>query len=823
MKTRKFLRLCSNRWILSALFTLAIGCTVSCAPQHANDAMTTPERSIVYVSIDDDAAKPATPKPVVREKRVSQYDGVLGQTNGGECRKLISDEPIFEDSSAQEAYSKYSSGDSTEAMKMFESLVGKSELSSDDKQKALFVLGLMTSKDPQGSSKAVAMFKQASAIEAPLKRAAADFGIQAGYTASHWQDIVDLTESIRATDLRRTYRAIALVNLGRYDAAIEQFEAIQAYPKNLRLPALDAKARAQAETSLLKESLETYRRIYEIDPKSEQGQLASEAIMAQRDKWPRGFTFPRTSQKIDKSKSEREIAQAHFDAHRSEKAISAFSKLLKADKSRRDTQRVCDDLYAIARSHVKLRAHSKSLPVFKEALDECKKTELHIKILYSAAKAAWNAGENEQALAWYQELVEQYPAHSYADDAYHYQALILSGLKRNDEARAKLQEQIEKYPDGDMAKDAYWLLLSDLYDRAMWKDAVAFVDKNIEHAGESDLYTQGRLSYFQARAYEHLENKPAALQNYLTILDAYPLSYYAMLSLGRLEVIDEEQTKTWLSVYRQETFRPERAFDYCFTSIGREDAFRAASTLFDLGLSDEALSELDTLTDNDDVHISYEAKLARAMILQKLGRYTESARLAASLLRPTQDFLHQAYAAWLLAYPKPWESIVEQHAKGDKRLYYTTYAIMREESYYNPNAESWANARGLMQLMLPTAQSSAADIGLPKPEARDLFKPHVGIPIGMAYIDKLYQILIPHPMFVLPGYNAGQGNVGKWIKRFADQDVDVYVEKIPFKEARHYAKRVGMTLWRYQWLYDDDMPDIFDPALKVSQLSEQKK
>ena len=32
-----------------------------------------------------------------------------------------------------------------------------------------------------------------------------------------------------------------------------------------------------------------------------------------------------------------------------------------------------------------------------------------------------------------------------------------------------------------------------------------------------------------------------------------------------------------------------------------------------------------------------------------------------------------------------------------------------------------------------------------------------------------------------------------------------------------------MTLWRYQWLYDDDMPDIFDPALKVSQLSEQKK
>ena len=46
-------------------------------------------------------------------------------------------------------------------------------------------------------------------------------------------------------------------------------------------------------------------------------------------------------------------------------------------------------------------------------------------------------------------------------------------------ARAKLHEQIDRYPDGDMAKDAYWLLLSDLYDRGMWKEAVEFVDKNI--------------------------------------------------------------------------------------------------------------------------------------------------------------------------------------------------------------------------------------------------------------------------------------------------------------------------------------------------------
>lgn len=811
-KRRAFARFLGSIWAMAAALS------VGCAQPRVNDAMATPERNIVHVSIEDDAggADTAAARPIARLR-----DGVLTQDPNAVCDKLISSEPFFADKDLQKSFELYRDGKFAQAQTSFEASLGRNDLSQTDRQKVLFLLGLIASEDPQKSGNAAAMFKSANAIDAPLKRAAADYGIRAGYLSSRWQDIADLTESAQNNDTRRTYRAIALTNLGKYDAAIDQFEAITAYPKNLRLPALDAKARAQAETSLLKESLETYRRIYEIDPKSEQGQLAQEAIMSRRDKWPKGFVFPRAEQKADKSKSEREIAQAHFDAHRSEKAIAAYSKLLKADKARRDSARVCDDLYAIARSHVKLRAHAKSLPFFAEAISACQNTDQHVKALYSAGKAAWNAGESEKALKWYQDLIDAYPTHSYADDAYHYQAQILSGLNRGDEARAKLRAQIEKYPDGDMAKDAYWLLLSDLYDRAMWKEAAEFVAKNISHAGESDLYTQGRLAYFQARAFERLENPTAALQNYLTILDEYPLSYYAMLSLGRLEVIDKAQAKTWLETYRPQTHRPEQVFDYCFSSIGRNDSFLAARALMNIGLGDEALTELNALLDDADPHANFEAKLARAMVLQKLGRYSESARLAAGLLQPAQDFVRQAYAAWLLAYPKPWESVVARHANNDKRLYYTAYAIMREESYYNPNAESWANARGLMQLMLPTAQSSAADAGLPKPSARDLFNPEISIPIGMAYIAKLYKILIPHPMFVLPGYNAGQGNVGKWIKRFADQDVDVYVEKIPFKEARHYAKRVGMTMWRYRWLYDDAMPDNFDPALTVSELAAQ--
>ena len=179
---------------------------------------------------------------------------------------------------------------------------------------------------------------------------------------------------MKDNEVYRTYRAIAMTNLGQYDAAVAEFDGIREYPKSLRLDALQARAKAQSETAQLKSALETYRRIYEIDPNSAQGQMAQEAILAERDRWPADFTFPRSASKVDKSKSERDIALGHFNAHRSEKAIAAYTKLLKADKNSGNKGQICEDLYNIARSHVKLRSHSKSLPIFKEAMETCEKT-----------------------------------------------------------------------------------------------------------------------------------------------------------------------------------------------------------------------------------------------------------------------------------------------------------------------------------------------------------------------------------------------------------------------------------------------------------------
>ena len=765
---------------------------------------------------------PAEPVPEVSVEpgfADENLDGVLSGTQG--CEMLIEEGAVFEQEAAQQAYEMYAAGKYEAAAKQFEAVSGDATLSKADRQKVYFLLSLSLrrqAKTPEGYAAAAAWMSRAHQIDAPLQHAAAIYGTKIGYQAHAWDSVVSFTEQLLGSEEYRTYRGIALANLGRYEAAELEFEGIEKYPREIRLDALEARARAQSETAQLRSSLETYRKIYELDPNSAQGQLAQEAIMSQKDRWPAGFTFPRAAQKPDVSKSAREIALGHFNAHRSEQAIAAYTKLLKDDSKRKDTPKMCEDLYNIARSHVKLRAHSKSLPFFKEGLTVCAKSEYEIKFLYTGAKAAWNAGENGQALDWYQAIIDKYSDHSYADDAYHYQAQILTGQGKLDDARGKLNAQIRAYPDGDMAKDAYWMLLSDLYERGLYREAVAFVDENLAHAGESDLYSQGRLRYFQGRAYEKLSDTQRAIQDYLLVLSEYPLSYYAMLALGRLEVLDGSQASVWIDTYREGAFEASRGLGYCFHNIQHEDGFMAAQTLSKMGLYSDALVEVAPLLSASEPRVTYEAKLAKAILLQKKGDFSESARLAASLLEPVDDLLHRRYAAWLLAYPMPWRDIVEKGAPFGSDLYYTTYAIMREESYYNPKAESWANARGLMQLMLPTAQSTAAEIGMPKPAAADLFQPKTAIPIGSAYIAKLNRILAPHPMLVLPGYNAGQGNVGKWMTRFADVDMDLYVEKIPFKEARHYAKRVGTTLWRYRWLYYVSLPKNFDPGMRLGDL-----
>jgi soluble lytic murein transglycosylase len=128
---------------------------------------------------------------------------------------------------------------------------------------------------------------------------------------------------------------------------------------------------------------------------------------------------------------------------------------------------------------------------------------------------------------------------------------------------------------------------------------------------------------------------------------------------------------------------------------------------------------------------------------------------------------------------------------------------MRQESAFDPVIVSPASAVGLMQLMPSTAKHAARELSLPFDEA-DLVRPDVNLKLGAFYIAKLLKMFRGNVELAAAAYNAGPRAVSHWIEPGADDELDLWVARIPFDETRNYVARVAQNLARYQWLGGGD-------------------
>ncbi|MCH8685906.1 lytic transglycosylase domain-containing protein [Pedomonas mirosovicensis] len=122
------------------------------------------------------------------------------------------------------------------------------------------------------------------------------------------------------------------------------------------------------------------------------------------------------------------------------------------------------------------------------------------------------------------------------------------------------------------------------------------------------------------------------------------------------------------------------------------------------------------------------------------------------------------------------------------------HAVARQESLFNPNAVSPAGARGLMQLMPGTAKEVATRLGVPYAPQR-LYDEDYNLQLGASYLQRMITYFDGNHVLAVAAYNAGPGNVNKWLRRFGDPrqpgvDVIDWIEQIPFSETRNYVQRV---------------------------------
>jgi len=117
-------------------------------------------------------------------------------------------------------------------------------------------------------------------------------------------------------------------------------------------------------------------------------------------------------------------------------------------------------------------------------------------------------------------------------------------------------------------------------------------------------------------------------------------------------------------------------------------------------------------------------------------------------------------------------------------------AIARQESAMEAKARSSADARGLMQLLPSTARLVARRAKQAAPQANDLYDPGTNISLGSYHLAWLMQRYDQQSPLAIAAYNAGEHRADRWIKEAEDMPIDVWIERIPFRETRNYVKNV---------------------------------
>ncbi|WP_314721868.1 transglycosylase SLT domain-containing protein [Haemophilus pittmaniae] len=137
-------------------------------------------------------------------------------------------------------------------------------------------------------------------------------------------------------------------------------------------------------------------------------------------------------------------------------------------------------------------------------------------------------------------------------------------------------------------------------------------------------------------------------------------------------------------------------------------------------------------------------------------------------------------------------------------------AIARQESAWNPMAQSSANACGLMQLLPSTAEKTAENQQLPYNGGTDLFKPLNNILLGTAHLNELNAKYPNNRILIAAAYNAGASRVERWLARANGKlAMDEFIASIPFFETRGYVQNVLTYDFYYQNLQNKEKLQTF--------------
>lgn len=330
----------------------------------------------------------------------------------------------------------------------------------------------------------------------------------------------------------------------------------------------------------------------------------------------------------------------------------------------------------------------------------------------------------------------------------------------------------ESYDD----RDANWLAGLEAWRAGNFSKAAAAFVRDAEDP-DNNPWNKSKSAFWGARAYLRAK-QPDKVSQWLRKAAKYPLTFYGQLATRALGI--------------------EPQIDWTPPKFTRANGQTLLSTRS--GKRALALIQVGQLSAAEKELLLLESK-AKDSVDDALIAAAEIARMPSLALKMgAMQRLYDDEVIPAALYPVPrWEP------KGgytvDRAL---IFAIIRQESGFNPTAVSPDGALGLMQIMPETGKKLGYD-------TEQLKNPRQSIAAGQKYIAKLLKNgLVGNDVILMAtAYNAGAGNLQKWKKEAgAMDDALMFLETMPAKETRQFVKRIMAAYWIYQERLEQDTPTL---------------
>ncbi|MCE2717706.1 MAG: transglycosylase SLT domain-containing protein [Dolichospermum sp.] len=458
--------------------------------------------------------------------------------------------------------------------------------------------------------------------------------------------------------------------------------------------------------------------------------------------------------------------------------------------------------------------------------------------LYRIARGLQLNKQQDQAVTVYQQLLQKFPTATETGIA----LLRLSDISKGQESITYLDEIISKFPeiapqalvkkatllttlkDYESADSTYKLLIgkysnSDEAAEFRWKTAQTKA-KNNDYLGawewaqpitinNKSSILAPRAGFWVGKWATILGKQEEAVTAYKSVISEFPYSYYAWRSASILG----------LNVGNFDSLRLMNPTIIPFQRPVPPAGSETFKELYLLGQDRDAWLQWETEFQSKNQPSVAEEFTEGLMKLTK-GEYLAGIEKIAKLEdreKPAEKAEYQALSQksiyWQARYPFPYFQEIEKWSISRQLNPLLVTALMRQESRFQTKIKSPVGATGLMQVMPSTAAWIAPQMNADIKKI-NLENANDNIMLGTWYLDYTHRQYNNNSMLAIASYNAGPGNVAKWLQTIPKRDPDEFVEEIPFDETKNYVRQVFGNYWNYLRLYN---PEVSNLVSKYSQ------